>query len=227
MFEIKSTIKLTEEQKLLKESFSKFVEKEVVPNERKWYYQDRAADKMLYKKMGELGYLCMWADPKYGGAGLGFLESWIVANELHRRGYGSIEPYLHSDIIAPYFRNFGSEELNDRFMPDFVKGDKILALALTEPDYGSDVGNTRASAVKDGDDYIVNGSKIFISNGIIADVFLTLVRTDPDPAAKHRGLSMLVIDSAESSGIGRKKLDKIGGHFLDLAEISFDNVRVP
>lgn len=218
---------LTPEQLLLQESFCKFVEKEVVPFANKWYFEDKQTPRELYKKMGDAGYLCTWADEKYGGHETGFIESWIIVNEFQRRGYGSMEPYLHSDIVAPYFKKFASEELQDRFMPDFVKGNKILAVAMTEPNHGSDVGAAEATAVKDGDDYIVNGSKTFISNGLIADVFLVLVRTDPDPAARHKGLSLLAIDATESDGIIRNRLDKVGMGHLDLAELTFDNVRVP
>jgi acyl-CoA dehydrogenase len=229
MYQFRSELQnsLTPEQLLLQESFSKFVEKEVTPYANKWYFEDKQTDKALYKKMGDAGYLVTWADPKYGGSGLGFIEGWIIANEFQRRGYGSMEPYLHSDIVAPYFRKFGSEELNAKYMPDFIKGNKILAVCMTEPDFGSDIGSAQTTAFKDGDDYIVNGTKTFISNGLIADVFVVLVRTDPDPAARHKGLSILVVDTTESEGVIRKRLDKVGMQHLDLAEITFDNVRVP
>jgi alkylation response protein AidB-like acyl-CoA dehydrogenase len=229
MFHFKSNIQslLTEEQLLLQDSFSKFVEKEIVPNFDKWYFEDRQVDKALYKKMGDAGFLVTWADSKYGGAGLGWIESWIIANELARRGMGGVQTWLHSDIVAPYLKDFGSTELQDKFMPDLVKGNKVLAVAMTEPDYGSDVGSVKTSAVKDGDDYIINGNKIFISNGMIADVFVVLVRTNPDPELKHKGLSLVVVDATESEGVTRKKLDKMGGHIMDTAEVFFDNVRVP
>ena len=229
MYNFKSAVQpvLTEEQLAFQKEVSDFVDAEVVPNFNKWYYEDHQVDKALYKKMGEKGLLLTWADPKYGGRGLGWIESWIVANEFGRRGMGGVQVWLHSDVVGTYFEEFASDAVKDKFLPDLIKGNKVLAVAMTEPEYGSNVGGAQTSAVEDGDDYIVNGHKIFISNGWNADVIVTLVRTDPDPAAGHKGLTLIAIDTTESEGVRRKKLDKMGGHVMDTSELWFDNVRVP
>lgn len=222
---IRSFIKLNEEQKLLEESYKKFIEKEILPFVEKWYSEDRQVDHKLYRKLGDAGFLCSWADEKYGGHKTDFMNCYVICNAMAQAGVGGVQTWLHSDIVAPYIADHGSEELKDRYMPDIVKGNKVLAVAMTEPDAGSDLASIRSTAVKDGDDYIINGSKIFISNGYTADLIVTAVKTDP--TAGPKGVSLILIDATATTGITRNKLDKMGCHIQDTAEIFFDNVRVP
>lgn len=214
----------TEEHQMFRKAFGDFVENEIVPYYEQWE-EDCICSRDAYKKMGDYGFLCPWAEEEYGGAGADFLYSVIECEELCKRSITGFFSLLHSDITAPYINSFGSEEQKQRWLPDCVSGDKILAVAMTEPGAGSDLAALRTKAVKDGDHYIINGSKTFISNGILADLVVLAAKTTPEAGA--RGISLFVIER-DMPGFDRgKQIPKIGLHCQDTAELFFDNCRVP
>ncbi|NPV91374.1 MAG: acyl-CoA dehydrogenase [Firmicutes bacterium] len=209
---------------MFRESFARFVAGELVPNYERWE-DEGMVPREVYKRMGELGYLCPWVDERYGGAGADFLYSLIVTEEIVGQGVRSVFAFLHSDIVAPYIASFGSEEQKGRWLPDCVSGDKILAIAMTEPGTGSDLAAIRTRAVKDGDSYVLNGSKTFISNGILAD--LVVVAATMDPSAGPKGITLFVVERG-MPGFGRgKRIPKVGLHAQDTAEMFFEDCRVP
>jgi len=217
------TVALTPEQKELGIAVGKYLDKEVAPRLEE-FEENRQVDHAIWRKFGELGWLCPWADPKYGGSNASFMDSYVIANEIAVRGMSAVMTWLHSDVVAPYIDMYASTELQDRYMPSIVKGEKVLAVAMTEPESGSDLSAIRTTALKDGDDYIINGGKIYISCGYSADLIVVAAKTDPEAGPK--GISLILVE-ANSPGITRFKLDKYCGQSQDTAEIIFDNVRVP
>ncbi|NLV22257.1 MAG: acyl-CoA dehydrogenase [Syntrophomonadaceae bacterium] len=212
------------EHKMFREAFSKFVAKEMVPNYEKWD-ENCIVDREIFKKLGDNGYLCTWADEKYGGAGGDFLYSVIVAEEMAKAGVKGCFSWLHSDIVGPYLNSFATEEQKDKYLPGCVAGDTILAVAMTEPGAGSDVASMRMTAVRDGDEYILNGSKTFISNGILADLVVVAAKTDPK--AGSNGVTLFLIER-DTPGFGRsKQIPKVGLHAQDTAELFFEDCRIP
>lgn len=205
----------------------KFVEKEVVPNLERWS-ETGLVDRELFQKAGETGVLGMSAPERFGGGGVeDFRFNAIVIEELCRVGATAVSMSLcgFNDLVAPYFIAFGSDEQNDRWLAPMIAGEKIGAIAMTEPGTGSDLAGIATTAIPDGDDLVVNGSKTFISNGLLSDYFVVVVRTDPD--AGRDGFSLLVIE-ADTPGFTRTgPLKKIGLSAQDTAELHFDNVRVP
>ena len=205
----------------------KFVEKEVVPNLERWA-ETGLVDRELFQKAGETGVLGMSAPERFGGGGVeDFRFNAIVIEELCRVGATAVSMSLcgFNDLVAPYFIAFGSDEQNDRWLAPMIAGEKIGAIAMTEPGTGSDLAAIATTAIPDGDDLILNGSKTFISNGLLADYFVVIVRTDPD--AGRDGFSVLVVE-ADTPGFTRTgPLKKIGLTAQDTAELHFDNVRVP
>ncbi|MBP1761868.1 MAG: acyl-CoA dehydrogenase domain protein [Firmicutes bacterium] len=214
----------TQEHLMFKEAYSKFVAKEIVPNYEKWE-ENCIVDREIFKKLGDNGYLCTWADEKYGGAGGDFLYSAIIAEEMGRQGVRGCFSWLHSDIVGPYLDSFGTEEQKEKYLPGCVDGTTILAVAMTEPGAGSDLASMRATAVKDGDEYVLNGSKTFISNGILADLVVVAMKTDPK--AGNKGITLFLVER-DTPGFGRsKQIPKVGLHAQDTAELFFDNCRIP
>lgn len=214
----------TSEHQLFREAFSRFVESELVPYYSKWE-EEGMVPREVYKKMGEYGFLCPWAEEKYGGAGADFLYSVIITEEIARHGVRGVFAPLHSDIVAPYIASYGTEEQKARWLPACVSGDAILAIAMTEPGAGSDLAAMRTRAVRDGDYYILNGSKTFISNGILADLVIVAAKTDP--AAGARGVTLFVVERGTPGFTRGKKIAKVGLHAQDTAELFFEDCRVP
>jgi acyl-CoA dehydrogenase len=214
----------SEEHQIFRDSFRKFVAREITPNVSEWE-KERAVPRELWLKMGAQGYLCPWLPEQYGGLGLGFEYSVIINEELLRgNGYG-VEVPLHSDVATPYIYSYASSELKDKWLPGCTSGEVITAIGLTEPNAGSDLAAIRTRAVKDGDSYVINGQKTFITNGYFADVIVLAVKTDPD--ARHRGISLILVDK-DAPGFHRgRKLEKMGYHMQDTAELFFDDCRVP
>lgn len=221
---MKTILPFTEEHEMFRQAFSKFVEKEMVPYYKDWYLVDREVPRELFKKMGNLGYLCTWADKKYGGLGLDVLCQIIMTQETARRGLGCVGQWLHSDIVGPYVEHYGSEEIKEKYLPQMVKGDKLICVAMTEPEVGSDLAAIKTTAIKDGDYYILNGDKTFITNGMISDLCIVACNTNPELGRK--GISLLLVEM-DSPGFTRNKLNKIGFHGQDTAELHFTDVRVP
>jgi acyl-CoA dehydrogenase len=175
--------------------------------------------------MGEYGFLCPWLPEKYGGLDLGFEYSVILNEELIRGdGFGVGVP-LHSDVAVPYVFSYGSDAAKDRWLPGCATGEVIMAIGLTEPNTGSDLAAIRTRAVRDGDSFVINGQKTFITNGYYADLVVVAAKTNPD--AGHRGISLILVDK-DTPGFSRgRKLEKMGYHMQDTAELFFEDCRVP
>ena len=216
----------TEEHEMFRDAFKKFLAKEVVPHIEAWE-EEGIIPRDIWKKVGEYGFLCPRTSEKYGGAGVGFEYSAIIIEELMYAGANSLWLQLHSDVIVPYIESFGSDEQKDKWIPGCVSGDIITAVAMTEPGAGSDLIAMRATAEKKGDEYIINGQKTFISNGIHADLIVVAVRTDPKANPPHKGVSLICVEK-DAPGFSRgRKLKKMGFCGQDTAELVFEDCRVP
>ncbi|OCS88334.1 acyl-CoA dehydrogenase family protein [Caryophanon tenue] len=214
----------TAEHQQFRKSFRKFLEAEIAPHYAKWD-KEGAIPFSMWKQMGDMGYLCPQVEEVYGGLGLDYVYNVIIAEELERVGSGLMGFGLHSDIIVPYVEKFGNASQKERWLPGCVRGDIITAIAMTEPGVGSNLAGVQTTAVKDGDHYIVNGSKTFISNGLYSNIIITVVSTDK--AAGHKGISLLVIEEGTEGFTRGRALEKVGQHAQDTAELFFDNCRVP
>lgn len=203
-----------------------FVQQTVVPAHERWE-KAGCVDRSLFTEAGKLGLLGFSVPEQFGGPGVDdFRYNAIVVEELQRAGAAAeaVAFSLQNDIVLPYLTDLTTPEQKQRWLPGVVTGDTILAIAMTEPGAGSDLAGIRTTAVRDGDHYVVNGAKTFISNGQIGDLFVVAVRTAPD---RHKGLSLLVVDP-DTPGFSRgRNLEKIGLHAQDTSELSFDDVRVP
>ena len=202
-----------------------FCEKEVVPHHDQWE-KDGQVSREVWLQAGAAGLLCFDVDEEYGGAGVkDFRYNTIVAEEMARVGASGPGFPVHSDIIVPYISQLGTPEQKQRWLPGLVSGEIISAIAMTEPGAGSDLQGIRTSAVDKGDHYVVNGSKTFISNGILSDLVIVVCRTDP--GAGHQGISLLVVERGMKGFERGRNLDKVGMKAQDTAELFFDNVAVP
>ncbi|MEM9710855.1 MAG: acyl-CoA dehydrogenase family protein [Actinomycetota bacterium] len=218
----------TEEHEQFRAAVRTFVDREVVPHIDEWETAGVVSND-VWKQAGEAGFLGMAAPEHLGGGGVDdFRFNAVLGEELTKAGPGGAANgfTLHNDIVLPYLLELANDEQQERWVPQACAGDGgILAVAMTEPGTGSDLGSIATTALRDGDDYIVNGSKTFISNGIIADLVVTAVKTDPSQA--HRGVSLLVIERGMEGFERGRNLDKVGLHAQDTAELSFTDVRVP
>ncbi len=215
----------TQEHRLFRDAVRKYLEGEVVPHVDQWE-KDGLVPKEAWRKMGEQGFLCMDVPEAYGGFGVDFLYSMIVSEELVRaRATGLMTP-LHSDVVVPYITAFGSEEQKQRYLPGCVTGEIITAIAMTEPHTGSDLAAIKTTAVEDGDEVVLNGSKTFISSGINCDLVIVAAR---DPAAKdpHQALSLYLVEDGTPGFEKGKQIEKIGLHAADTAEMFFQDCRIP
>jgi len=202
-----------------------FLEKEAVPRSEQWD-KDGQVDRDIWLKAGELGLLCFDVDEEYGGAGIkDFRYNAVMAEELCRAQVTGPGFPVHTDIIVPYLSAYANEEQKQRWLPGCVSGELITAIAMTEPGAGSDLQGIRTTAVDKGDHYILNGSKTFISNGILSDLVIVVARTDPD--AGHKGISLLVVERGMEGFERGRNLDKMGLKAQDTSELFFDNVVVP
>jgi len=212
-----------EDHEQLRETARRFIEREVAPHMDQWL-KDGIVSREVWAKAGREGLLCTTLPAEYGGGGGDFGHSAVIAEEMARAGM-SVSFGLHSDIVAPYIARLGTEAQKQRWLPGICSGEQILAVAITEPGGGSDVKAIRTTAVRDGDHYVINGSKTFISNGFISDLVVVVCKTDP--AAGAKGVSLLVVETNREGFRRGRKLDKVGMHSQDTAELFFDNVRVP
>ena len=202
-----------------------FMEKEVVPHHAQWE-EDGQVSREVWRRAGEAGLLCFDVDEEYGGAGVkDFRYNMVGAEEMCRAGASGPGFPVHTDIIVPYISQLGTDEQKRRWLPGLVSGELISAIAMTEPGAGSDLQGIRTSAVDKGDHYVLNGSKTFISNGILSDLVIVVCRTDPD--AGHKGISLLVVERGMKGFERGRNLDKVGMKAQDTAELFFDNVEVP
>ncbi|MFJ8265857.1 acyl-CoA dehydrogenase family protein [Peribacillus asahii] len=216
----------TEEHIMFQDSLRRFLEKEAVPFFEQWE-KERIVPRTLWRKLGENGFLCPEVSEDYGGVGGDFGLSIILSEELGRVGAGLSGMGTHSNIVVPYLNSFGTDEQKQKYLPGCVSGDIITAIAMTELGAGSDLGNIRTTAIKDGDDYIINGQKTFITNGILSDLIIVACKTDPQASPSHKGISLFLVER-DTSGFSRgRKLDKVGMHSQDTAELIFEDVKVP
>ncbi|CUR59263.1 Acyl-CoA dehydrogenase [metagenome] len=213
------------EHEAFRASVGTFLDKEVVPHHDAWEAAG-IVDRDAWTKAGAQGLLGLQLDEEYGGGGTpDFRYNAVIGEEMARRGvYGAAYP-LFNDMIVPYLQSLASPEQRSRWFPDLCAGEKIAAIAMSEPEAGSDLQGIRTSAILEGDHYVLNGQKTFISNGILADLVVVVARTDPEVG--HQGISLLVVERGMAGFTRGRNLDKIGQHAQDTAELFFDNVQVP
>jgi acyl-CoA dehydrogenase len=216
----------SEEHELFRDECRRFIAAEIEPRVEAWN-QAGISDRASWRKMGEHGYLGASAPEAYGGAGCDFLFDVIIMEEMARVRAHALMMSLHSDICLPYIVEYGSEAQKERYLPGAIAGEIILAVGMTEPGTGSDLANVQTRALRDGDHYVVNGSKTFISNGQLADLVILVCKTDPDASPPHAGISLLLVD-ADTPGFRRgRNLDKLGLKGQDTSELFFEDCRVP
>ena len=213
-----------EDHAIFRDSVRKFVEKEVAPYHEQWE-KDSIVPKSLWLKAGEAGLLSPTVPEEYGGPGCDFRYNGIVSEELARCGYTGPGFSLHSDIAVPYLVNYGSEEQKQEYLPKCVSGECIMAIAMTEPGTGSDLQGVKTTAKLDGNEYVINGSKTFITNGQNANLIIVVAKTDPDAGAK--GTSLILVESHREGFKRGRNLEKLGMKAADTSELFFDEVRVP
>ncbi|MFC4013336.1 acyl-CoA dehydrogenase family protein [Nonomuraea purpurea] len=214
-----------EEHLLFRETVREFMAREVVPHHEQWE-KDGIVPREVWKKAGEMGMFGFSVPEEYGGSGVtDFRYNTVIVEEIIRHSATGLGFSLHNDVMAPYVVELTDDEQKRRWLPGFAAGELITAIAMSEPGAGSDLQGIRTTAVRDGDHYVVNGQKTFITNGINADLVVVVAKTDPDAGAK--GTTLLVVERG-MEGFGRgRNLDKIGMKAQDTAELFFDNVRVP
>ena len=219
-----SILPYTDEHLAFRDSVHRFVEREIRPHHAQWE-KDGQVPRDLYRRAGALGMLLTGVPAEYGGGGGDFLFAHIVQEELGWSGATGPQFGLHSDIVAPYVLHGGSEAQKRHWLPRMASGETIAAIAMTEPGAGSDLAGVRTTARRDGDEYVIRGQKIFISNGQLADLVVVVAKTDPAQGA--RGVSLLLVE-ADRAGFSRgRNLDKLGMDAQDTSELFFDDVRVP
>jgi acyl-CoA dehydrogenase len=216
----------TEEHDAFRKAFRQFADREIVPNQERWREQGQV-DRELWRKAGAQGFLCPWLEEPYGGAGADFLCSVVIMEELARVYESGFAMALHSDIIVPYIHAFGTEEQKRKWLPGCASGEFVTAIGMTEPGTGSDLAAVATTAVKDGDDYVINGSKTFISNGQLCDLVVVVAKTDPNPENAHRGISLFVVEGNRKGFTKGKRLHKMGMASQDTSELFFEDCRVP
>jgi len=209
-----------------RKAFRQFVDREIRPHQERWRDQGQV-DREIWRKAGAQGFLCPWLDEKYGGAGADFLCSVVIMEELARAYESGFAMGLHSDIIVPYLYAFGSEEQRQRWLPGCASGELVTAIAMTEPGTGSDLAAITTTAVRDGGDYVINGSKTFISNGQLCDLVVVAAKTDPDPANAHKGISLFVVEAGRKGFAKGRRLHKMGMASQDTSELFFEDCRIP
>jgi acyl-CoA dehydrogenase len=218
-------IHYTEEHRIFRDAVRKFFEKEVTPFIDEWE-EAGIVPKSVWKKMGEQGFLCTDVPEEYGGAGADFLYSVILAEELGKTGCTGLAAPLHSDIVVPYITSYASEELKKKYLPGCVSGDIITAVAMTEPNTGSDLAAIRTTAVEDGDQIVLNGQKTFISNGINCDL-LVLAAKDPDVEDPYQSIDLYLVEAGTPGFEKGRQIKKVGWHSQDTAELYFSDCRIP
>lgn len=216
----------SEEHKMYQDSLKKFLEKEAEPYFEQWE-KERMIPRSLWEKMGKHGFICPWVDEEYGGMGVDFGFATILNEEIGKIGAGLGGIAIHSNIVVPYITSYGTEEQKKKYLPGCISGQIITAIAMTEPGAGSDLAGINTTAIRDGDHYILNGQKTFISNGIHSDLVVVACKTDPKAVPAHNGVSLLLVERGMIGFSRGRKLDKMGMHSQDTAELIFEDVKVP
>ena len=215
----------TDEHEQLRESIHSFVVKELAPHAEEW--EETTFPDSVFTRMGELGFLGLDKPEQYGGQGGDYYTSIVLAEEMVHAKCGGLGMGIavHTDMAMPPILAFGTEEQKQEWVVPAIKGEKILCLGITEPDAGSDVSGIKTRARRDGDDYVINGSKTYITNGHRADVIVLVTKTDPD--AGYDGFTLFLVPMDAPGVIREKKLEKLGMHASDTALLAFQDVRVP
>ena len=213
-----------EDHEMLRETVRRFLERECKPRQAQWD-EDGKVDRETWLKAGREGLLCTALDPKWGGAGGDFGHAAVIVEEIARSGVSGLGFGLHSDVVAPYIERLGTEEQKARWLPKCATGEVILAIAMSEPGAGSDLKAIRTTARREGDEYVINGAKTFISNGLNCDLVVVVAKTDPELGAK--GVSLLLVETDRPGFRRGRKLEKMGQEAADTAELFFEDLRVP
>lgn len=214
-----------QEHNIFRQAFRKFVKQEVAPRIDEWE-KAGIVSKDVWRKMGEAGFLCPWLPEEYGGCDADLLYSIIIGEELAKAGAVSLMATLHSDVIVPYLFHLGTSEQRQKWLPKCVTGETIMSIMMTEPNTGSDLANIKTRADRDGDGWVLNGTKIFISNGVNAGLAIVAARTDRKAPGK-KGVSLFLVEEGTPGYRVGRKLDKIGMHSQDTAEMVFEDCRIP
>ena len=216
---------MTEDLVLLEDQARRFMAAEYAPNIERWN-EAGIYDRAIWNKTGEAGLLCAAIPEQYGGAGGTFAHEAVINREIALCGFDSFGAPLHSGIVAPYILHYGTEDQKKRWLPKMATGEMVGAIAMTEPGTGSDLQGVRTTAKKSGNGYVLNGSKIFITNGQHADLIIVVAKTDPSAGAK--GVSLFVVETADAPGFRRgRKLKKLGLDSSDTSELFFEEVKLP
>ena len=215
-----------DELQMLADSARRFFERAAPPERVEAWREAGQVERAFWKEAGKAGFLGVSVPTEYGGQGGDFRHDVVLVDEVQRAGLDGFALSLHNVIVVPYIQLHGTEEQKHRWLPGLSNGDLVSAIAMSEPGAGSDLQSIRTTAIRDGDDYVINGSKTFISNGQLADLIVVVAKTDPAEGAK--GISLLVVEADKVTGFRRgRKLDKIGLDAQDTSELFFDDVRIP
>nr|WP_199270636.1 acyl-CoA dehydrogenase family protein [Stappia indica] len=216
---------MNDELTMLDDAFARFLEREIAPDYEAWV-EDGCVTREAWEKTGAGGFLCSGMPEEYGAAGGTFAHESVIIRRLGLAGFDHFGIALHSAIVAPYIKHYGSQEQKERWLPKLASGEMIGAIAMTEPGAGSDLQAIRTSAVRDGNQYRISGAKTFITNGQLANLIIVVAKTDP--AAGSKGVSLFVLETDGAEGFRRgRNLDKLGFKGNDTSELFFDDVRVP
>jgi acyl-CoA dehydrogenase len=215
-----------EEHAVFRRNVRGWVDKEIVPYKDAWE-EANIVPRELWKSGGNHGFLCCWLEEEHGGPGADFLCSVVVIEELARARASGVAFSLHSDVVVPYIHSFGTDEQKRRYLPGCARGEIITAVAMTEPTTGSDLAAIRTTATRDGDVYVLNGTKTFVSNGHLGDLYVVVVKTDPHAEPPHSGVSLILVESGTPGFRKGRILKKIGLKAQDTSELHFEDCRVP
>ena len=218
-------LQYTDEHRMFRDALRRYLAKEVVPHIEEWE-EGGIVPREAWRKMGEQGFLAMSVPEEYGGLGADFLYSVIVTEEMTRTNSSGLAAPLHSDIIVPYIVAFASEEQKHKYLPGCISGDIITAIAMTEPNAGSDLAGMKTTAVEQGDEIVINGQKTFISNGINCDLLVIAAR-DPGAENPHAAVDLFLVEAGTPGFEKGKQIKKVGWHSQDTAELYFTDCRIP
>jgi len=214
------------EHEQFRDQFRRFAEREIEPKVTAWNTRGMS-DREAWRRAGAEGFLGACAPVAYGGAGGDFLYDAIIMEEMAWIRAHAMMISLHSDICMPYLISYASEAQKQRYLPAAIRGELLLGIAMTEPGTGSDLANVQTKAIRKGDHYVLNGAKMFISNGQIGDLFIVVARTDPDADPPHKGISLLLVKADTPGFVRGRKLDKLGLRGQDTSELAFEDCLVP
>ncbi len=215
-----------EEHQIFRDALARWLQSEVVPYQETWR-EEGIVPREVWREAGEHGFLCPWLEEEHGGPGGDFLHSVVVIEELAKIYESGFAVSLHSDIVVPYIHEFGNDEQKKRWLPGCASGELITAIAMTEPGTGSDLAAIRTTAKKEGDEYVLDGAKTFISNGALCDLCIVAAKTGDADANPHQSISLFVVEAEREGFIKGQRLKKMGMASQDTAELAFDGCRVP